>query len=234
MVEDTGVDGTDPHRTDDRRGDDPDAEAAMSATSPLLGGKIVIAQDALEPPADLYLAAPQRAGAMQLTHANMAALADVPMAEHRYEPFAFTGWNGETRARLCGEALWLEAGDEISHRLPDPRRAARLVRRRLELSLEPAGLGGHGLCGGDGRFPRLVRLWRGVRPSHHRPLGRPAAGGPAEGLGGGAGQISVGRRVAGLRARRLLRRLHGGLDRGELERRRGSAWSTTTASWTPA
>jgi dipeptidyl aminopeptidase/acylaminoacyl peptidase len=58
------------------------------------GGKMVIAQDALDHPADLYLLAPNGRAQLQLTHANMAALADVPMGDS-YEPFTFTGWNGE-------------------------------------------------------------------------------------------------------------------------------------------
>jgi dipeptidyl aminopeptidase/acylaminoacyl peptidase len=58
------------------------------------GGKIVIAQDALDHPADMYLLAPNGRAQLQLTHANMAALADVPMGDS-YEPFTFTGWNGE-------------------------------------------------------------------------------------------------------------------------------------------
>ena len=44
-----------------------------------------------------------------------------------------------------------------------------------------------------------------------------------------AEEVRLPRRRQGLRARRQLRRLHGQLDRRQLERSRGSAWSTTTA-----
>jgi dipeptidyl aminopeptidase/acylaminoacyl peptidase len=57
--------------------------------------KIVIDQDSLEAPADLYWLQRDGRARLQITHSNAAALADVPMADTA-EPFAFTGWNGET------------------------------------------------------------------------------------------------------------------------------------------
>ena len=121
-------------------------------------------------------------------------------------------------ARLGGEAGRLPARPQVPHRLPDSRRPAGQLGRQLELPLEPAVLRGAGLRGGDGRFPRLHRL----RPSLHRrdlrPLGRPPAGGPAEGLGRRPGQVPVGGRLQRLRPRSQLRRLHDLLDRGRVER----------------
>jgi acylaminoacyl-peptidase len=61
----------------------------------LAQGKLVISQDSLGAPADLYLLAPDGRAQLQLTHANLATLADLPMGD-TYEPFTFTGWNGET------------------------------------------------------------------------------------------------------------------------------------------
>lgn len=58
-------------------------------------GKVVVAQDALDHPADLYLVAPNGRAMLQLTHANQAALAEIPMGD-TYEAFTFTGWNGES------------------------------------------------------------------------------------------------------------------------------------------
>ena len=58
------------------------------------GGKIVVAQDTLEAPADLFLVSPNGRAELQLTHANQNVLADTPMGQTS-EPFTFTGWNGE-------------------------------------------------------------------------------------------------------------------------------------------
>ena len=138
------------------------------------------------------------------------------------------------RARLRGQAVELRRRQEVSGRLPDPRRPAGQLRQRLELSLEPADLRGPGLRGGDDRLPRLHRLRPGLHRRDQPALGRPPAGGPAEGLGRGAAEVRLPRRRQGLRAGRALRRLHGQLDRRQLERVRGSAWSTTTACSTSA
>ena len=56
------------------------------------GGKVVVAHDRLDAPADLYLIG---AGApRQLTRHNAQALADLQFGG--YEQFSFPGWNGET------------------------------------------------------------------------------------------------------------------------------------------
>ncbi|KAK0339164.1 hypothetical protein LTR94_035709, partial [Friedmanniomyces endolithicus] len=94
-------------------------------------------------------------------------------------------------------------GPEVSGRVPDPRRAAGLVRQRLVLPLEPRDLCGRGLCGGDDRFPRLDRLRPRVHRRHQPALGRPPAGRPAEGLGGGAAEVRLPGRRQRLRPGRL-------------------------------
>ena len=103
----------------------------------LSAGKIVIAQDSLEAPADLYLLEPNGRAQLQLTHANVDRARRHPDGKTA-EPFTFTGLERRDGARLRRQALRLEARVQISGRLPDPRRTAWLVRRRLDLSLEPA------------------------------------------------------------------------------------------------
>ena len=81
-------------------------DAATGALAPLTrsghvsdydarAGRLVVARDSLEAPADLYLVAPNGRAELQLTHANQAVLAEIPMGETS-EQFSFSGWNGET------------------------------------------------------------------------------------------------------------------------------------------
>src|SRR6202034_627669 len=100
----------------------------------------------------------------------------------------------------------------ISH----SRRSARILWQCLELSLESAGLGGHGIRRGNGGLSRFERLRRGIRQVHHWPLGRSAAHRSTERLELCARSLWFLGRRSGLRAGRILRRLHGRLDRGEL------------------
>jgi dipeptidyl aminopeptidase/acylaminoacyl peptidase len=127
-------------------------------------------------------------------------------------------------ARLRREAVELPAGQEVSGGLPHPRRPAGQLRQRLELSLESADLCRPGLRGGHDRLPRFDRLRPGLHRCNQPALGRSPAGRPAEGLGRGAAAVRLPRRRQGVRARRVLRRLHGQLDRRQLETNRGSAW----------
>ncbi len=64
--------------------------------------------------------------------------------------------------RLDGEAGRFRSVPQVPGGLSDPRRPAGLVRQRLPLPLEPAGLRRRGLRGGDGRLPRLHRLRAGL------------------------------------------------------------------------
>src|ERR1700729_977552 len=120
--------------------------------------------------------------------------------------------------RLCRAARQLSPESKIPGSLSHSRRAARLLRQRLELSLESASLVGYGIRRGNGGFSRLERLWRGVWEVHHRPLGRSAAHRSTERLELCARSLWFLGRRSGLRAGRFLRRLHGRLDRGELDK----------------
>src|SRR5256885_4828022 len=104
----------------------------------------------------------------------------------------------------------------IPDRVRGARRSAGELREPVDLPLECAGLRRRRLCGGDDRLSRLARLRPGVHRLHQPRLGRQAPRRSAEGTRGRAREVSVARRGARLRARRLLRRLHDELDRGPL------------------
>ena len=119
-------------------------------------------------------------------------------------------------ARSSGRATF---EGRLAGRFADPWRPARFVRQWLVLSLEPAPLLGAGLCRGDDRFPRQHRLRPGLHRRDQPRLGRRAARGSAARPGRRGARGCADRREQRLRARRLLWRLHGELDRRQLARR---------------
>ena len=133
------------------------------------------------------------------------------------EQFSFKGWNGET---VYGYVVKPASAptEEVPAGVPHSRRAAGQLRQPLALPLEPAELRGARLRGGDDRLPRLDWVRPGLHRRDHRRLGRQAAGGPAEGPRRRAREVPLHRQVEDVRAGRQLRRLHGQLDRRELER----------------
>ncbi len=98
----------------------------------------------------------------------------------------------------------------------DPWRAAKLVRQRLVLSLESVGVRRAGLCRGHRRFPRQHRLRPGLHRRDQPRLGRRAARGSAPRPRRRRPRGRAARHRQCLRARRLLWRLHGQLDRRQL------------------
>ncbi len=72
------------------------------------------------------------------------------------------GLERRDRPGLRREAGGLRPREEVPRGVPDPRRPAGIVRQRLSLPLEPAGLRRRRLRRGDGRFPRLDRLRPGL------------------------------------------------------------------------
>ena len=121
-------------------------------------------------------------------------------------------------AGLRGQAGRVQVRQEISGRVHHPRRPAGRDGERLPLPLESRRPTRARLRRRDDRLPRLDRLRPGVHRRDLRRLGRRAAGGSEEGLGGGAAQVPFPRRRSRLRARRIVRRLHGQLDRRQLDR----------------
>ena len=120
------------------------------------------------------------------------------------------GRHGLRLRRLPGG---LRPGEEVPGGFPDPRRAAGQLRQRLPLPVEPAGIRGRGIRGGDGGLPRLHGLRPGVHRRHQQRLGRRPVRRPHEGAGLRSRQVPVHGQGAGRGARRLLRRLHDQLDR---------------------
>ena len=149
----------------------------------LAGPDLVFLRDSMAGPAQLYRTSAHRGTeAVQLSRFDADKLAGVDLAP--YESFTFTGWNGEEVHGWVVKPVGWQARTastpppSLIHGGPQGS-----VGRQLELPLEPAVLRGAGLRGGDGRFPRLHRLRPGLHRRDQRPLGRPPAGGPAEGLG---------------------------------------------------
>src|ERR1700733_15559218 len=120
-------------------------------------------------------------------------------------------------ARLCGATRQLSARAKISRRISHSRGSAWILRQRLELPLESAGMGRHGLCSSHGGFPRLEWLWRTFRKIYYRTLGRSAPYGPAERLELRLGPLQLLGWRSGLRSRWIVRRLHGCMDCRELD-----------------
>ena len=133
-----------------------------------------------------------------------------------YEQFSFKGWNDETVYGYVMKPYGFTAGAKFPVAFVIHGGPQASFAQRVELSLESAGLGRSRLRRRVHRLPRLTRLRPGVHRFHQQGLGRQAARGSAEGSRGGAGEIPVARRRTTRARRRLLRRLHDQLDRGQL------------------
>ena len=105
-----------------------------------------------------------------------------------------------------------DADEEMAARLSRPRRAAGRVGGRLELPLEPAGVGGPGLRRRPAQSARLDRLRPEIRRRNLRRLGRQVLRGPDGGLAYLEKQPYIDKRPHG-RGRRVVRRLHDELVR---------------------
>ena len=91
------------------------------------------------------------------------------------------GRRAEARAGVGGAAAGLRSREEVPAAGADPRRAAGLLARRLELPLERAGLRERGLRRVHAQPARLDRLRPGVHRRHQRRLGRQGLRGRDEG-----------------------------------------------------
>ena len=151
-----------------------------------------------------------------------------------YEQFSFKGWNDDTVHGYVVKPWNYQAGQEVSGRVPDPRRPAGQLRQPLELPLEPADLRGPGLRRGDDRLPRLHRLRPGVHRRDQPALGRPPARGPAEGLGRGAAEVRRSSTATAPARSAPATAATWSTGSPATGTSRGSAWSTTTASSTAA
>ena len=120
--------------------------------------------------ADLYRVGRRRQATRQLTHENAAWLKRRRPAEAR-EP------DRARRRRHAGSVLAAQAAElrrveEVSGRLPDPRRSAGRVGRRVVDALESVALGGAGLGRRRAESARLDRLRPEVRRRDLAGLGR--------------------------------------------------------------
>ena len=180
----------------------------------------MFALQSLTAPADLYLIE-GRAPARPLTQVNAARLSDVRFGEA--EQFAFDGAGGD---KVYGYAVkpwnW-QAGARypvalIVHGGPQSSMANTWSYRWNPQVFAGAGYGVvfidfHGSTGYGQAFTDSIS----------RRLGRQAVRGPAEGARRRRRTVSLARQRPRLRARRLLRRLHGQLDRGQLAGRASAA-----------
>ena len=178
--------------------------------------EIVFAVSSLKSPAELYALTLRGGDLRELPRMNADAFANA--ADRRARAVHVRRRERRDRVRLRDAAAELRFAAALPGGVHRARRAAIVVRQRVELSLESADLRGRRLRLDLHRLPRLARLRPGVHGFDQRRLGRQAARGSAEGPAGGAREISVARRRAHVRARRFLRRLHDELDRRQLER----------------
>ena len=140
----------------------PSRSPATATSAALISQRIgsIYSRDALDSPAQVYemkIGGAPRA----LTHAGQDTLAQTAFVLLR--SVQFSRMERRDSARLCRAAGQLSRRSKISGCLSHSRRTARILRQCLELSLESASLGGHGLRRGDGGFSRLERLRRGIR-----------------------------------------------------------------------
>ncbi len=101
---------------------------------------IVYAFATLGGPPDLYVTRTNGSNTRRLTNANQDILGQRAMSE--YEQFSFKGWNDETVYGYVMKPFGFTAGKKYPVAFVDSRRPAGRVRERVELSVEPAGVGG--------------------------------------------------------------------------------------------
>ena len=129
--------------------------------------KIFYTFSTLGSPADLYAVGFSGGEPKQLTRVNQAALAQRKFGE--FEQFNFDGWNGENVfGYVVKTAGFRKRRPEASGGLPDSRRTPGQFLECLELALERRGVRRRRLRRGNGRFPRLHRLWSGLHRFHQR------------------------------------------------------------------
>ena len=178
------------------------------------GPRLIFARDSLKSPTQLY-ALGGDGRALELTDFNDARLKNVVFSD--FEPFEFKGWNGDTVHGYVVKPYGFEAGKKypvafLIHGGPQGSWINDFHYRWNPQTYAGAGfavvvIDFHGSTGYGQAFTDAIS----------RPLGRPAARGPAEGLGGGAGEISLPGRRSGLCAGRQLRRVHDQLDCRQLD-----------------
>ena len=175
---------------------------------------IVVSLGSLAGPADLY-SIPSGGGApRRLTDVNRELLAARRLSE--FEQFDFKGWNEETVYGYVMKPYGFQPGGRfpvafIVHGGPQGSMGNEWhYRWNMQV------FAGHGYGVVGDRFSRLDRLRPGIHRFHQPRLGRQAPRRSAQGARRGTRALSVARRRARVRARRLLRRLHDELDRGQL------------------
>ena len=152
----------------------------------------------------------ERSQLTRLTHHNARSVAGSTCPGRRVR---VPGGRRRPSPRLAAPPAGVRPGQEIPGRLPDPRRTSRGLARRVAQPVELSDVRRAGLRGGGDQPARLDRL----RPEVHRPdqpgLDRPGLRRPDEGPGPRAEDVRIPGRLEGGGLRRLVRRLHGQLDR---------------------
>ena len=182
--------------------------AAISAVQPG-PGFVVFSKSSLTAPADIYRASNDGADVKALTRENESWLKEVAFSQP--ESLTVTAPAGDKIQVLADQAAELRPGEEVSGRVPDPRRPAGRVGRRVVVTLEPLALGGAGLGRRRAEPERLDRVRPAVDRPHHRRLGWPRDG-RAERRVRCRGENAVQRLAAHGHRRGELRRLRGELD----------------------
>ena len=109
--------------------------------------------------------------AIPLTHLNDAILSQIAMSP--LESFWFTGAHNDKVQGFLVKPPNFDRHQEISREVPDSRRAAGRVGRRLELSLESRTVRARNrIRGHHDQLPRLDRIRAEVHRCHQRRLGR--------------------------------------------------------------
>ena len=186
----------------------------------LAGERLVFGADFMNRPVDLYTAPAGESTApkdfQRITDVNRERLAAVAFGD--FEQFSFPGWNGETVYGWIVKPVDFEPGKKYPIAFLIHGGPQGSWQNQFHYRWNPQIYAGAGLRGGDDRLPRFHRLWSGVHRLDLHRLGWQAARGPEEGICRGAGALRLARRRPGLRPGRLLRRLHGQLDRRQLAR----------------
>ena len=145
-----------------------------------------------------------------MSQANTALLAELDLPKP--ESVTVKGAGGTPMQMWILKPPGFDADEEMAAGLSGPRRPARRVGRRLELSLEPRAVGGAGLRRRPAESARQHRLRPEVRRRNQRRLGRQVLRRP-DGRPGLSGEAALHRHRAHGRRRRLVRRLHDELVR---------------------